>query len=119
NLTRINASFGVSIGDEIITSVARLIQTRLGHENGFAFHASNTFGVVLNGMDMQAMRRAAERLISAVREAKFETSVCPLTAAISVGGLLLPDQAATATDAMSKALEALERARLEEPAGFV
>jgi EAL domain-containing protein (putative c-di-GMP-specific phosphodiesterase class I) len=59
------------------------------------------------------MRVAAERFIKAVREAAIRTSACQLSATISIGGVLLPDQARTTYQALSHALQALERAKMK------
>ncbi len=45
------------------------------------------------------MRTAAERFMKAVRDPTIQTAACPLSATISIGGVLVPDQATTAQTA--------------------
>ena len=57
------------------------------------------------------MRIAAERFMKAVRDATIRTAACQLSATVSIGGVLLPDQARTVHQALSHALQALDKAK--------
>ena len=107
NLAVINETFGFDVGDEVIAATARLIRSKLRGGDTIGRYSSNKFGIILNDCGPGAMRVAAERFIKAVREATIETSGCQLSASISVGGVLLPDHATTAHQALSHALQAL------------
>ena len=108
NLAVINETFGFDVGDEVIAATARIMRTRLRGGDTIGRYSSNKFGVILNECGPAAMRTAAERFMKAVRETTIRTAACPVSATISIGGVLLPDQATTAHQALSHALQALE-----------
>ena len=111
NLTIINETFGFDIGDEVIAAVGRLIKEKLRAGDTLGRYSSNKFGVVINDCNLAAMKVAADRLMKAVRGATIRTAACPLTATVSIGGVVMPTQSSTAHDAMNCALQALDRAR--------
>jgi diguanylate cyclase (GGDEF)-like protein len=111
NLATINETFGFDIGDELIAATARVIRGRLRGGDTIGRYSSNKFGVILNDCGPGAMRIAAERFMKAVRENNIVTSATPLVATISIGGVLIPDQATTVHQALSHALQALDRAK--------
>jgi diguanylate cyclase (GGDEF)-like protein len=111
NLALINETFGFDTGDEVIAGVARAIKVKLRGGDTLGRYSSNKFGIILNDCGPGAMRTAAERFMRAVRETPISTSACPLSATISVGGVLVPDQAATVQEALSHALQALDKAK--------
>ena len=49
--------------------------------------------------------------MKAVRDATIRSSACQLSATISIGGVVMPDQAATVNHVVSHALQALEKAK--------
>ena len=118
NLATINDSFGFEIGDEVIASVARVVKSRLRGGDSMGRYSSNKFGIILNECGPGAMRVAAERFVKAVRDQTIRTAVCQLSATISIGGVLLPDQASTVPQALGHALQALDRAKLRRHDGF-
>jgi diguanylate cyclase (GGDEF)-like protein len=111
NLAMINETFGFDIGDEVLAAVARMIKEKLRGGDVLGRHSSNKFGVILADCGPAAMRTAAERFMQAVRKTLIRTSACPLSATISIGGVLIPDQAATAQRVISHSLQALGKAR--------
>ena len=111
NLSVINETFGFDVGDEVIAAVGRLIKEKLRAGDTLGRYSANKFGVVLNDCGFGAMQIAADRFIKAVRAASIRTTACPLTATVSIGGVVVPDQASTAHQAMNCALQALDRAR--------
>ena len=118
NLATINDSFGFEIGDEVLASVARVVKSRLRGGDSMGRYSSNKFGIILNECGPGAMRVAAERFVKAVRDQTIRTAVCQLSATISIGGVLLPDQAPTIPQALGHALQALDRAKLRRHDGF-
>jgi diguanylate cyclase (GGDEF)-like protein len=118
NLAIINETFGFDVGDEVIAATARIIRGRLRGGDTIGRYSSNKFGIILNDCGPGAMRIAAERFIKAVRDTTIETSGCQLSATISIGGVLLPDHAQTAHQALSHALQALDQARARRQDGF-
>lgn len=111
NLAVINETFGFDIGDEVIGSTARVMREKLRGGDTLGRYSSNKFGIILNDCGPGAMRIAAERFMKAVRNATVRTTACQLSATISVGGVIIPDQAATVHQALSHALQALDRAK--------
>ncbi len=109
NLSVINDTFGFSVGDEVIATVASVLQDKLRGGDSIGRYSSNKFGIVLNECEPSSMRVAADRLIKAVSEAKFDS--CPIAATLSLGGVLLLDHASTVDEALSRSLEALNVAR--------
>ena len=95
NLAVINDTFGFDIGDEVIAATARVVKEKLRGGDTIGRYSSNKFGIILNDCGPGAMRVAAERFMKAVREATIRTSACQLSATISIGGVMLPDQART------------------------
>ena len=111
NLSVINETFGFDIGDEVVAAVAKLIKSKLRGGDSIGRYSSNKFGIILNDCGPGSMRIAAERFMKAVRDAAIRTSACQLSATIVVGGLQVPEQAKTVSNATSCALQALARAR--------
>ncbi|MGD9670571.1 MAG: EAL domain-containing protein [Hyphomicrobiaceae bacterium] len=111
NLTLINETFGFDVGDEVIAAVGRLIKEKLRAGDTLGRYSSNKFGVVINDCGPGAMQIAADRFMKGVRSASIRTSACPLTATVSIGGVVVPTQASTVHHAMNCALQALDRAR--------
>ena len=118
NLSVINETFGFDVGDEVIAATARIIRSRLRGGDTIGRYSSNKFGIILNDCGPGAMRVAAERFMKAVRDTTIKTAACQLSATISVGGVLLPDQARTAHQALSHALQALDTARQRRQESF-
>ncbi len=111
NLTTINQTFGFDIGDEVIASAARTLRRRLRGGDTIGRYSSNKFGIVLNDCGAGAMRIAADRFLKAVRGTTIETSACQLSASVSIGGVLIPEQSSTVQEAISHALQALDTAK--------
>jgi diguanylate cyclase (GGDEF)-like protein len=119
NLSIINETFGFDVGDEVLARVAKAMKAKLRGGDAIGRYSSNKFGIVLNDCGPSAMRIAADRLIQAVAETKFEDIACPIAAKLSVGGVLLPDHASTVNKALNQALDALQQARRRRTSCFV
>lgn len=119
NLSAINEIFGFEIGDEVLAATANIIKGKLKSGDLLGRYSSNKFGVVLSESGADAMRRAAERFMKAVREEPIQTSACQLPASISVGGVMLPDQAATVQQAFRRSLIAHSTAKTRRTDSFV
>jgi diguanylate cyclase (GGDEF)-like protein len=119
NLSAINETFGFEIGDEVLAATAKIIKSELRSGDLLGLYSSNKFGVVLSESGAGAMRIAAERFMKAVREAPIRTSACQLAATISVGGVMVPDQAATVRQVFSRSLLALSTAKAGRADSFV
>ena len=111
NLATINQTFGFDIGDEVIASAARTLRRRLRAGDTIGRYSSNKFGIVLGDCGPGAMRIAADRFLKAVRNAVIETSACHISATVSIGGVLIPEQATNVQEAISHSLQALDDAK--------
>ncbi len=111
NLAVVNETFGFDIGDEVISAAARKIKDRLRGGDILGRYSSNKFGIILHDCGAGAMRIAAERFMKAVRDHTVATSACQLSATLSIGGVILPDQADTVQQALNYAMTALDRAK--------
>lgn len=119
NLSAINEAFGFEIGDEVLAATATIIKSKLRSGDILGRYSSNKFGVILREAGSGAMRIAAERFIKAIREVPIRTSSCQLAATISIGGVLLPDQATTVHQVFSRSLLALSTAKTHRIDSFV
>jgi diguanylate cyclase (GGDEF)-like protein len=117
NIDAINSSFGHDVGDEVIAAAARVLRAKLRGVDAIGRYGSNAFGIILHECEPGAMKTAAERLMNAVKSATIETSACPLSATISLGGVSVPDHAKSPPQAINNALEALEVAKQTPSSG--
>ncbi|HRK18726.1 MAG TPA: GGDEF and EAL domain-containing protein [Hyphomicrobiaceae bacterium] len=111
NLSMINQTFGFDVGDEVIAATARTMKKKLRGGDVLGRYSANKFGVILNDCGPGAMRIASDRFLKAVRDEEIRTSACNVAATISIGGVLIPDQAYTTQQAISNALQALDQAK--------
>ncbi|HEY8194771.1 MAG TPA: GGDEF and EAL domain-containing protein [Hyphomicrobium sp.] len=119
NLAVINDTFGSEGGDEVIAEVARRIRAKLRGGDVFGRYSSNKFGIIMMDCGPGAARTAAERFLKVVRDETIKTSSSQLSATISLGGVVLPDQASTVQDAVNFGLRALDAARAKRIDCFV
>jgi diguanylate cyclase (GGDEF)-like protein len=119
NLAVINDTFGSEGGDEVIAEVARRIRAKLRGGDVFGRYSSNKFGIIMMDCGPGALRTAAERFLKVVRDETIKTSSGQLSATISLGGVVLPEQASTVQDAVNFALRALDAARAKRIDCFV
>jgi diguanylate cyclase (GGDEF)-like protein len=118
NMATINDSFGFEVGDEVLAAVAQIIRAHMRVGDAVGRYSSNKFGIILNDCGPGAMRVAAERLVHIVRDTTIRTAACQLSATISIGGVLIPDQASTVPQALGHALQALDKAKARRHDGF-
>ena len=111
NLAVINETFGIEVGDEVISEIGRRIRAKLRGGDIIGRYSSNKFGLVLMDCGAGALRIAAERFMKAVRDTTIKTSAAQLTATISLGGVIIPDQANSVQETMNFALRALDIAK--------
>ena len=119
NLAVINETFGIEVGDEVISEIGRRIRAKLRGGDIIGRYSSNKFGLVLMDCGAGALRIAAERFMKAVRDTTIKTSAAQLTATISLGGVIIPDQANSVQETMNFALRALDIAKSKRFECFV
>jgi diguanylate cyclase (GGDEF)-like protein len=111
NLAMINQTFGFDVGDQVIAAAAKTLKTRLRGGDIIGRYSANKFGIIVNDCGPGAMRISADRFLKSIRDAVIATSACQISATLSIGGVLIPDQAASAQIALSHALQALDSAK--------
>ncbi|MCU0731676.1 MAG: GGDEF and EAL domain-containing protein [Hyphomonas sp.] len=119
NLAAVNETLGHQAGDEVISAVIGAIKGKLRGGDTLGRYSANKFGVILNDCGSGAMEIAAERFMRAVRETSIRAGTTPVHATVSIGGVILLDHAQTVHQALSCALQALEKAKQNRLENFV
>jgi EAL domain-containing protein (putative c-di-GMP-specific phosphodiesterase class I) len=65
------------------------------------------------------MPTAGERLLADVREGVIETSVAPVAATVTIGGILVPRHARDVHEALTRTQETLDSAKRKHPGSFL
>jgi diguanylate cyclase (GGDEF)-like protein len=118
NLAVVNETFGHHVGDEVIAAVVNAIKRKLRGGDSLGRYSANKFGIILNDCGPGAMQIAAERFMRGVRELTIRTSGVQVQATVSIGGVVLLDHAYTVHQALSCALQALDKAKQHRLEGF-
>ncbi len=119
NLGRLNEAYGFETADEVIAQVAKRIRARLRGKDYLGRISGNKFGVVLGTCTPEELPVAAERLLSAVRDEPVLTSVGPVTATATIGGVTAPRHAHSVHEILARAQDALDSARSRRQGSFV
>jgi diguanylate cyclase (GGDEF)-like protein len=117
-LAMINDGYGFDSGEEVIVGVGERVAKSLRASDIIGRIAGNKFGVILRNCRENEIAVVAMRLKRAVRDHAIETRAGKVSATISVGAVWLPMAAATSQEAMLRAEQALERARVNGRDGF-
>ncbi|MCL4765376.1 MAG: bifunctional diguanylate cyclase/phosphodiesterase [Hyphomicrobiaceae bacterium] len=113
DLSVTNETFGFEAGDEVIAAVGRVLRDELRVGDVIGRYSSNKFGVILRRCGAGAMRMTADRLLTSVRAARINAAACRLSATVSIGGVLVPELAGSANEAIGRSLQALSGAKLK------
>ncbi|MGH6735185.1 MAG: EAL domain-containing protein [Methyloceanibacter sp.] len=111
DLTLINETYGFDVGDEVIAIVGRRLGGALRGNDCIGRFSSNKFGVVLHNCDADGVEAIARRLMATIGDSVIDTSVGAVATTISVGAVLLPENASSAQCAIARALQALDAGR--------
>ncbi len=117
-LAMINDGYGFDAGEEVIVGVGERIAKSLRASDIIGRTAGNKFGVILRNCRENEITVVAARLKRAVRGHAIDTRSGKVSATTSVGAVWLPLAAATSQEAMLRAEQALERARINGRDGF-
>ncbi len=117
-LAMINDGYGFDAGEEVIVGVGERIAKSLRASDIIGRTAGNKFGVILKNCRENEITVVAARLKRAVRDHAIDTRSGKVSATTSVGAVWLPLAAATSQEAMLRAEQALERARINGRDGF-
>ncbi len=119
NLAMINDAFGFETGDEVIATIARRLRSQLRDTDTIGHFSSNKFGILLEDAGPAAMAGTAERLLRSIRDEVIETGPGPVAVTISIGGVLIPEQATTVSQAIGSTLKSLDKAKAKPHDMFV
>jgi diguanylate cyclase (GGDEF)-like protein len=119
NLSVVNETFGHQTGDDVINAVVTAIKGKLRGGDSLARYSANKFGIILNDCGPGALQIAADRFMRAVRDFTIRAGGVQVQATVSIGGVVLLDHAQTVHQALSFALQALDKARHNRLEGFV
>jgi diguanylate cyclase (GGDEF)-like protein len=119
NLSVMNEAYGFDVADEVIVALGRRLRQVMRAGDGIARFSGGKFGIILNECDQTELRVALERFMSIVRDSVIETKHGPVWAMLSIGAVCLPDHAAEANAAITRAEEALCEATRQPSDGYV
>ncbi|MCB1498271.1 MAG: GGDEF and EAL domain-containing protein [Bauldia sp.] len=111
NFDTINEVYGFDAGDEVFAAVAQRMRSEVRSGDTIGRFSGGMLGLVLRNCNDEAMRSAALRFESSVRDGIVVTGPGSVAVTISSGGVLLPRHGRTAEEAMARAREALQLAR--------
>ena len=111
NLSHINEVYGFDIGDEMIQIVGQRLRSGLRDGDAIGRYSSNKFGLLLRHSGPEQLEPITRRFHDSIRDSVIESSAGALAASICQGYVLLPEQAGTVPEMLSRSLEALEHAK--------
>ena len=111
NLAVINQAYGFDVADRVIANVGNRLKSTLRADDAIGRISGNKFGIVLRDCDGEAFEVAARRLIETISDKIITTDFGHVSTSISIGGVLAPGDARSASEALTRAHEALDQAR--------
>lgn len=111
NLALVNDTYGFEVADHVIAQVGRRLAKRLRGGDSIGRLSGNKFGLVLRNCSDDDMDIAAKRLLAAIHDKVVATELGSVSVTISIGGVAVPKYAATSSQAVARAHEALDRQR--------
>jgi diguanylate cyclase (GGDEF)-like protein len=111
NLARLNESYGFEVADEAIGAVAKRLRAKMRGGDQLGRFSGNKFGVILNNCTPDDMEKAAERLVTGVRDDVIRTGAGPVAVTVTVGGVTAPRHASNVQELLARAQETLDRAK--------
>ena len=110
NLKRINTSYAVEIGDEVIGIVGQRIRGLMRSKDTLGRYSDDTFGLVLTDCTPDDMAIAAERILSGVRDEMVPTGAGLVAVTVTIGGVTAPRYARSVAELLVRARQTLETA---------
>jgi diguanylate cyclase (GGDEF)-like protein len=118
NLARLNEAYGFEVADEVIGAVAKRLRAKMRGGDEIGRFSGNKFGIILNNCTPEDMEHASERLLAGVRDDVIRTAAGPVAVTVTIGGVSAPRHARTVPEVLSRAQEALERAKAKRRGSF-
>ncbi len=107
----INDTLGHAAGDEVLRQVAGIIRGVIGSGDTAARLGGDEFAIVLRDADGARAARVADRLLAAIRRARFGGDEAPVSLTASVGIVLFPAHGRSVPELLHKADLALLEAK--------
>jgi len=107
----LNSTYGFELGDSVIVEVGSRIDRCAGALDLVGRVGGNQFGVLLGDCSPECMESFADRVLGAVRDGDIVTDVGPIAVTVTLGGVLLPEDAGNARVAFGLAEESLSSAK--------
>ncbi len=111
NLSHVNDLYGFDIGDEMIQIVGQRLRSGLRDGDAIGRYSSNKFGLLLRQSGPDQLEFITKRFHDSIQDSVLESTAGALAASICQGYVLLPEQASTVPEILSRSLEALDRAK--------
>ncbi|MCD0417526.1 bifunctional diguanylate cyclase/phosphodiesterase [Rubrivivax sp. JA1024] len=118
HLARVNDSFGFDVADEVISTIAGRIRSRLRAGDQLGRFSGNKFGLVLKNCSIDDAQIAVGRFLAAVGGEIVPTRSGPVSATVSIGAVSAPRHARNAEEAINRAQEALAAAKHRRSGSF-
>ena len=119
NLGRINEAYGYDIADEVIGCVAKRLRRRMRAVDSLGRFSGNKFGIILRDCSADEIATAAERFLACVTDDVVVTRAGPVAVSITIGGVVAPRYAGNVHEVLTRAQEALDRAKERRPGSFM
>ena len=111
NINVVNQAFGYEVADSVIVAVGHRLDQCLRSSDTIGRLSGDCFGVVLGKCPEGELPAAAEKILEVARNTEVGTPAGPIHVTVSIGAVIVPNSAKTATDAMTKADIALQNAK--------
>ena len=117
-LGRINEAYGFDVADEVIAAVAKRMHGQMRGKDHLGRVSGNKFGIILNNCTPDDLLIAADRLLAGIRNEVVHTSVGPVAATVTIGGVTAPRHARNVKEVLARAQDALYGARAKRRGSF-
>ena len=107
----INDAFGHEAADAVIVAVGRLLDRTLRNTDVIGRLGGDRFGVVLSHCPVAVRSATADKILSAVRQARIETPSAELHVTASIGGVAFHEHPPMVSEVMSRGDTALHQAK--------
>jgi len=108
---RINAVYGFTTGDEILTQVAEILTDKMRNGDMVARFSGAKFAIILNNCTSEEVYIAAQRALGSINNKVLKTARGPVSLKASIGACVIPRHARSVVNAISASTEALDNAR--------
>ncbi len=115
----INSVYGYDCGDTVITEIARRLNDNLRDIDIVGRFSGAKIGIILPDCDEKAMLVAGHRILNMLRENVIHTPQGGIAVTISIGGVILPQNARDTRRALMAAYQALAESRGARDASIV